>query len=102
MYDIFSAYKGFQWDKGNSQKNAIKHGVSKKECEQAFFNLPFIVSDDIKHSIVEKRYYALGKTDNHRKLFIVFTIRKNLIRIISTRDMNRKERKTYIDYEKTT
>ncbi len=93
---------GFQWDKGNIEKNWLKHGVSPSECEQIFFNLPLIFHDDIKHSGQENRYYSLGKTDTSRFLFIVFTIREKQIRIISARDMNKKERQVYKDYEKDT
>ena len=87
--------EGFLWDEGNSEKNWIKHKVSKLECEEIFFNLPLVVSDDAKHSDYETRYYALGKTKFERHLFVVFTIRTNLIRVISARDMNKKERKIY-------
>ncbi len=87
--------KGFQWDKGNIEKNRLKHKVLNFECEQVFFNDPLIVADDIKHSQNKKRRYVLGRTDLNRKLFIVFTIRNNLIRIISARDMTKKERKIY-------
>lgn len=86
---------GFQWDKGNDTKNWTKHKVSKNECEQVFFNKPHIVSFDTKHSKAEKRYFLLGRTNIDRYLFVVFTIRKNLIRIISARDMNKKERKIF-------
>ncbi len=90
---------GFQWNRGNAEKNWLKHKVSPSECEQIFFNLPLIVADDKKHSQEEDRYYALGKTDMGRCLFLVFTIRKNLIRVISARTMNKKERQVYINYE---
>jgi uncharacterized DUF497 family protein len=86
---------GFEWDKGNFIKNWEKHGVSILECEQIFFNQPLITQHDEKHSTNEPRYYALGQTDTFRRLFIVFTIRNNLIRVISARDMNRRERKDY-------
>ena len=69
------------------------------ETEELFFNKPLIISVDIKHSIEEKRYYALGITNKQRHLFVVFTIRKELIRIISARDMNKNEREKY--YEKS-
>ena len=65
---------GFQWDEGNSEKNWEKHKVSKSECEQAFFNLPFIIADDTKHSIDENRLFILERTDTDRLLFIVFTV----------------------------
>ncbi len=81
---------GFAWDKGNINKNLDKHGVSKNECEELFFNQPLFVACDEKHSITEMRCYALGKTDKSRLLFIVFTIRNNKIRVISARDMTAK------------
>ena len=86
---------GFQWDTGNSEKNWISHQVTKSECEQVFFNQPLIIGDDRKLSQIEKRYFTLGQTDNSRLLFIVSTIRENLIRVISARDMNKKEREVY-------
>jgi len=86
---------GFEWDKGNDAKSWEKHAVSNLECEQIFFNHPLITQHDEKHSISETRYYALGRTDANRRLFVVFTIRNNPIRVISARNMNRKERKEY-------
>lgn len=87
--------EGFQWDKGNIKKNWLKHKVLNSECEQVFFNEPLIVADDVKHSQKEKRFFVLGRTELERKLFIVFTIRNKLIRVISARDMTQKERKIY-------
>jgi uncharacterized DUF497 family protein len=78
---------------------AIKTGLNIRsvinECEQIFFNEPRLLADDRNHSGNEKRWYALGKTDLNRCLFVVFTIRERLMRIISARDMNIKERKIY-------
>jgi uncharacterized DUF497 family protein len=85
---------GFQWDKSNIEKNWRKHKVSPVECEQVFFNKA-LFAEDLKHSQREKRYYALGLTDDKRLLFVAFTIRKNLIRVISARNMSKKERKIY-------
>ena len=86
---------GFQWDNGNSNKNWDKHVVSASKCEQVFFNKPLLLADDAKHSQNEKRYYVLGKTNEARKLFLVFTIRQSLIRVISARDINKAECKIY-------
>lgn len=94
---IFKNYFGWEGDKRNQHKNREKHTVSAGECEQVFFNKPFLLYEDVKHSKQEKRWYALGKTDANRKLFISFTIRNKLIRIISTRDANRKEKLIYED-----
>jgi uncharacterized DUF497 family protein len=86
----------FDWDEGNTRKNE-KHGVSMAEAEQVFFNTPLLVLEDIKHSRHELRFHALGKTDNVRLLHITFTLRgaSNEIRVISARDMHRKERLVY-------
>jgi len=94
MPTIFGA-NGFQWDEGNIDKNWIKHRVTHLECEQPFFNEPFLVHEDIAHPDLEARYCALGVTDRGRYLFIVSTMRDSLIRVISARDMNRKERRAY-------
>lgn len=85
----------FQWDQGNSEKNWVKHRVSPFECEQVFFNQPLLVREDEAHSVQESRYYALGVTDQGRHLFVVFTLRGTKLRVISARDMHRKERKVY-------
>lgn len=87
--------EGFDWDHANLAKNWDKHRVTPWECEQAFFNMPLVVADDLAHSTVEPRYYALGQTDTERRLFIVFTIRNRRVRVISARDMSPKERRAY-------
>ena len=86
---------GFDWDKTNIEKNWQKHRVNPFECEEAFFNEPLYVFEDKKHSEKENRFYALGRTSSNRLLFIVFTIRGRLIRVISVRNMSRKEREVY-------
>jgi uncharacterized DUF497 family protein len=93
-------FDGFEWDEGNSDKNWFLHQVTNAECEETFFNIPLIVADDTKHSVTEKRYYILGQTDRGRSLFIAFTIRGNLIRVISARDMNIRESRRYEKYAK--
>ncbi len=92
--------KGFQWDEGNSEKNWLKHKVSRIECEQIFFNHPLVVRHDSEHSQKDEiRFYALGHSDKGRLLFLVFTIRDQLIRVISARDMNKREKRIYSDAE---
>ena len=88
---------GFDWDVGNEQKSEKKHSVSRFEAEQVFFNKPLLVLADQKHSQSEARYHALGKSNNARLLHITFTLRSDdtLIRVISARDMHRKERNIY-------
>jgi uncharacterized DUF497 family protein len=92
----FDRIIGFEWDKGNEQKNA-KHGVTPAEAEQVFLNEPVIITPDFSHSGSEQRYRALGMTNEGRQLTIIFTLRSNetLFRVISARDMHRKERAIY-------
>lgn len=94
MFDL-NALDGFEWDEGNRTKNWRLHRVSVSECEQVFFNLPLLLADDVKHSAGEPRYYVLGQTMTGRALFVAFTVRGSLIRVISARPMSRKERRIY-------
>jgi hypothetical protein len=95
LSETIATITGFQWDEGNLLKNWQKHRVTAVECEQVFFNQPVLAVPDEQHSDTEARFYILGQTDSGRELFVVFTTRGNLIRVISARDMNRKERKIY-------
>jgi len=90
---------GFDWDDSNTNKNWERHQVAPEEAEDIFFHEPLVVRSDVRHSKTEKRYYALGQTGFNRRLFVAFTIRRNLIRVISARDMNRNEMETYKRYE---
>jgi uncharacterized DUF497 family protein len=95
---LFENFEGFDWDQGNIDKSYKKHSVNLNECEEVFFNEPVFVFYDQRHSKVEERYYLLGKTNTGSLLFVVFTKRGSLIRIISARPANKKERTIY--YEK--
>lgn len=97
--DDFTQSKGFDWDKWNSEKIWLKHQVSRAECEQIFFNQPFVAGEDKQHSQEEARFFILGKTDTDRALFLVATIRDGLIRVITARDISRKERRIFRDVE---
>jgi uncharacterized protein len=85
----------FEWDAGNAPKVVGRHQVTPGECEQAFFQEPFIVSYDAGHSMTEARWRALGQTVAGRTVFLLFTLRGSLIRVLAARDMNRKERRYY-------
>ncbi|MDB4322327.1 BrnT family toxin [bacterium] len=95
---------GFEWDQGNALKSETKHGVSQSESEQIFFNQPILIVEDMKHSHTESRFHALGKTNSVRCLHVTFTLRSSgsLIRVISARDMHKKERMVYEQTEKDT
>lgn len=85
----------FEWDKGNLDKNINKHGIKNQEAEEVFVNKPAVLVDDKKHSKTEKRYMILGITDSARKLSVFFTLRRDRVRIISSRPMSVKERRLY-------
>ena len=90
----FARIVGFQCE-GNAR--FAKHGVSQAEAEQVFFNEPFLVVEDIRQSRPERRFHALGITNSRRQLHVTFTLREEntKIRVISARDMHRKERSRY-------
>ena len=92
----FDAVVGFDWDADNLGKNS-KHGVDNREAEEVFFNQPLLLTPDEIHSGEEARWRALGRTDAGRKLTVIFTMRKSgtQIRVISARDMHRKEESQY-------
>ena len=94
---VLARVTGFEWDAGNARKSEDKHGVSQAEAEQAFFNDPLLVAEDVTHSQMEPRFHALGRTDVGRALHVVFTLRNDgtNVRVISARDMHRKERARY-------
>lgn len=92
IHERLAEVTGFQWDAGNVEKNWIRHAVSVAGCEQLFFNEPLVVASDEKHARAETRFHALGQTNDGRRLLVVFTLRDTLIRVISAREMSRRER----------
>ncbi|HEY3442975.1 MAG TPA: BrnT family toxin [Paludibaculum sp.] len=94
-------YIGFDWAAANEGKNRGRHRVTPAEAEEIFFNEPLIVRSDVSHSQHEKRYFALGQSSGGRLLFAAFTVRKRLIRVVSSREMNGQERQIYAHHEKT-
>lgn len=84
----------FEWDKGNAGKN-LKHSVTDKEAEEIFENSPKFILEDEKHSLTEIRYMVWGTTDKGRRLSVFLTLRREKVRVISARDMHKKERRAY-------
>ena len=89
----------FDWDEANVDKNWKTHRVHFWECEELFFNEPIVAERDAEHTAKEKRFYSLGKTSANRLLFVVFTVRNKVIRVVSARDMTRSEKLAYGRYE---
>ena len=98
---VFNEPLEFEWDAGNRNKNKTLHGVSNEEAEESFFDPGKKVLRDASHSSDEERYLVIGKTKRERLLFVVFTMRDNKIRIISARDLNKRERYLYEEKPKS-
>ncbi len=99
--DPIAACTGFDWDEANVEKNWERHRVTPEEAEDVFFHDPFVLRSDPGHSKREKRYRVLGKTGQERRLFVAFTIRDTLIRVISVRDMSQREDEEYQRHEES-
>lgn len=93
----FPKILAFEWDDANIDKSYKKHGISPKEAEEIFVSEELFVLSDTKHSQIESRHIALGKSQDGKNLFVVFTLRGKKMRIISTRKMHKKE---VLKYEK--
>lgn len=91
---IFRKPYEFQWDKGNVGKN-LKHKVKDKETEEPFFDEKRKIYKDVFHSYKEDRFILVGKTKKGRLIYTVFTMRGKKVRIISSRDINKKEVQIY-------
>ena len=85
---------GFQWDEVNAIKNVVRHDVYPDEIEEAFYNRYRL------RKTRSDRYFLYGVTDSGRYLFVLFLIKKtnrrSLVRVISARDMTRKEKNYYL------
>lgn len=93
--ELFKNPLEFEWDRGNKEKNLVKHGVANVECEETFFDPHKRVLKAVFHVGIagrEKRYVLIGRTKTERILYVVFTVRRDKVRVISARDLNRKER----------
>lgn len=90
-----SRFQEFDWNEANREKNWLKHRVDVQECNEVFFNKPRLVQYDKTHSQKEDRFSILGFTNNRRKLMVIFTVRKNKIRVISARNQSRREREYF-------
>ena len=91
-------FEGFDWDLGNIKK-CQKHGLVIREIECFFLQKQIYTSLDVKHSVLEYRFLAVGKGPKGKLMIVAFTVRnignKKLIRLISARYMNKKEVRKY-------
>lgn len=85
----------FEWDPTKAQRNLYKHGVSFDEGATVFLDPLGITVHDPSHSRQESRYLTIGSTSMGRMIVLSHTDRQGRIRIISARELTRKERKAY-------
>lgn len=85
----------FDWDKGNKDKNVVKHGIINEDAESVFLDNKSLLAEDLEHSTFEDRYQIIGRSEHGSLLSIFFTIRNKKLRIISARKTNKKERNIY-------
>ena len=87
----------FEWDDEKNTTNKKKHGISFETASKVFNDPYYIEVYDIDHSLEEDRYIAIGLVED--VLFVVFTERKEIIRLISARLATEEERRYYYDSE---
>ena len=87
----------FEWDEDKNKINFEKHGVTFQIASRVFEDNNRIEFYDEAHSDYEDRYQTIGKVRDI--LFVVFTERKNNIRLISARKASLSERKLYHDHK---
>lgn len=96
--------EGFDWDAGNREK-CQKHGVSIADIER-LFRSTLRIAPDLKHSAVEDRFIAVGRTGKGRAMFVAFTFRtkqgRRVIRPVTARHMHAKESANYEKEESPT
>jgi uncharacterized DUF497 family protein len=89
----------FEWDEAKALRNLRKHGVAFDDAVGVFAD-PFAVMRQDRIEGGELRWQTLGRIDGHLVLLVAHTVGETqddieIIRIISARSADRKERKLY-------
>ena len=85
----------FEWDEEKNLLNQKKHGISFETASYVFLDENYIEMYDFEHSIDGDRFIAIGRVGE--VLFVVFTERKENIRLISARLATESERRIYYE-----
>jgi len=85
----------FEWDITKAEKNLRKHRVAFNEATSVLKDKLSITIHDPDHSVDEERYITIGASIAGRLLMVAHTDRGDRTRIISARELNRKEREAY-------
>ena len=92
---MFNGNLRFEWDDKKNSLNFQKHGIAFETAMHIFNDDYRIEIYDIEHSNFEDSYNTIGMVDDI--LFVVYTERKDNIRIISARKADEVERRLYYD-----
>ena len=87
----------FVWDDRKNRANQRKHGIAFEEARTAFYDERSKVFSDPDHSDVEDRFILLGMSAGLRVLVVCHCLREedSVLRIISARKANPREREAY-------
>lgn len=92
---VYTFHTVFEWDEAKNERNISKHGIGFTRASRVFQHA-YLRNKDDRYDYGEQRYLALGES-NHAILVVVYTERKDRIRIISARPANNRERKLYLE-----
>jgi uncharacterized DUF497 family protein len=86
----------FDWDRANI-RHIARHRVRPEEAEQALRNLPF----DLEYQVVggEQRWTSLGQTDGLRILLVVWTLRADVVRVVTARSASKQLSQAYLRHK---
>jgi uncharacterized DUF497 family protein len=85
----------FEWDEDKAVENLAKHEISFDEAKTVFDDPLYVDFYDPDHSQAEHRYIIIGESLRGRLLIVSYTERRDLIRLISAREVTKIERKSY-------
>ena len=85
----------FEWDAGKERANRRKHGVSFEEATTVFGDPLAGTIPDPDHSHGEPRFLTIGYSTSNRLVVVSYIEEDDNFRIISAREANPYERKTY-------
>ncbi|GGK20033.1 BrnT family toxin [Salinarimonas ramus] len=86
----------FEWDDVKAACNEAKHGVSFAEAIAVFGDPWRVVETDARHPYGETRLQTVGRMEN-RIVFVCYTLRDGVVRVISARLASRRERRIYFE-----
>ena len=83
----------FEWDSAKERANRKKHGIDFRTAAKVFLD-PYVIEFDDHDAKSEPRFCAIGLVDG-RMLFVVYTMRDDVVRIISARGAEPHEKRKY-------